>query len=358
MAETDMERKEQATPKRREEARKKGHVAKSRDLSSALLIMAGLGAFYLFSPTMMTGFAGLMRDLLSNSGGIDLTANNFNSFILNITYRSLLFTSPIFILLSIVAISSNIIQTGFLISSQPIMPDFSKINPVEGFGRLFKKDSIVELVKITLKIFLVSYVVYVIVKGEVSALLEMADLDVGQIIYRFGKITLRVSLWAGFLMFVISVFDYLIKRWEYEKALMMTREEIREEYRETEGDPLIRSRVRSIQKTMARKRMMAELPKADVVITNPTHIAVALSYDSKKMSAPKVIAKGAGILAERIKELSKECGIPLVEDKPLAQALYKVVDLGEEIPSHLYKAVAEILAYVYRLKPKNFGING
>lgn len=357
MAEEDLERREQATPKRREEARKKGHVAKSRDLSSAAIIMAGLGAFYLFSPAMINGFTELTKDLFSNSGSINLTSNNFHTLMLNITYRSFLFTSPIFILLSVVAISSNIMQTGFLISLNPITPDFSKIDPSEGFRRLFKRESIFELIKIILKLLLIGYVAYVIVKGEIRSLFEMADLDLEQIIYRFGRITLKVSFWAGILILVISLFDYLLKRWEYEKGLMMTREEIREEYRETEGDPAIRSRVRSIQRTMARKRMMAELPKADVVITNPTHIAVALVYDSKEMSAPKVIAKGAGILADRIKELSKKYRIPIVEDKPLAQTLYKIADIGDEIPSHLYKAVAEILAYVYRFKSKSLGIN-
>ena len=356
MAGEGLERREQATPKRREEARKKGQVAKSRDLSAALIIMASIGALYLLTPGIKSGLTGLMRELLSGSGSINLTPNNFHSLMLHITYRSLLFLSPLFVVLSVAAISSNVLQTGFLISAKPVTPDFSKTNLVEGFGRLFRKESLFESIKITLKIMLVGYVAYVILKGELPGLLEMGDLDINQTIYRFGRVTYRVSLWSGILILIISIFDYAMKRWEFEKSLMMTREELREESRETEGDPLIRSRIRSIQRTMARKRMMAELPKADVVITNPTHIAVALLYEPKKMSAPKVIAKGSGILAERIKEIAKEYRIPLVEDKPLAQALYKVVNIGEEIPSNLYKAAAEILAYVYRLKPKNHGI--
>lgn len=356
MAAEGLERREQATPKRREEARKKGQVAKSRDLSSALIIMASIGALYFLTPGIKSGLTGLMKELFTGSGSINLTPNNFHSFMLNITYRSLLFLSPLFAILSVAAISSNVLQTGFLISAKPVTPDFTKINLVEGFGKIIRKESLFEFIKITLKIMLVGYVAYVILKGEIPGILETGDLDVNQTIYRFGRVTLRVSLWSGILILIISVFDYATKRWEFEKSLMMTREEIREESRETEGDPLIRSRIRSIQRTMARKRMMSELPKADVVITNPTHLAVALLYEPKKMAAPKVIAKGSGILADRIREMAKEYRIPLVEDKPLAQALYKVVNLGDEIPSNLYKAAAEILAYVYKLKPKNRGI--
>ena len=356
MASEGLERREPATPKRREEAKKKGQVAKSRDLSSALIIMASIGALYLLTPGIKSGLTGLMRELLSDSGSINLTPNNFHSFMLNVTYRSLLLMSPLFAVLSIAAISSNVLQTGFLISAKPVTPDFSKINLVGGFGKLFRKESLFEFIKITLKIVLVGYVAYVILKGEIPGILETGDLDVNQTIYRFGRVTLRAVLWSGIVILIISAFDYAIKRWEHEKSLMMTREEIREENRETEGDPLIKSRIRAIQKSMARKRMMSDLPKADVVITNPTHLAVALIYEPKKMAAPKVIAKGSGILAERIKEMAKEYRIPLVEDKPLAQALYKVVNIGDEIPSNLYKAAAEILAYVYRLKPKNRGV--
>jgi flagellar biosynthetic protein FlhB len=207
-----------------------------------------------------------------------------------------------------------------------------------------------------MKLCIVGYVAYVTVKGEIDGLPSLMDRSIGDITVYIGEISFRIILRTSWVLVVLAVLDYAYQRWEHEKGLKMSRQEIKDEFRQTEGDPLIKARIKRIQREMARKRMMAKVPKADVVITNPDHIAVALEYDQMKMSAPVVVAKGAGFLAERIKELARQNNVPVIENKPLAQVLYKMVRVEEVIPENLYRAVAEVLAYIYGLKEKRVAV--
>jgi flagellar biosynthetic protein FlhB len=207
-----------------------------------------------------------------------------------------------------------------------------------------------------MKLFIVSYVAYVTVKGEIDGLPSLMDRSIGDITVYMGEISFKIILRTSWVLLVLAVLDYVYQRWEYEKGLKMSRQEIKDEFRQTEGDPLIKARIKRIQREMARKRMMAKVPKADVVITNPDHIAVALEYNQLKMSAPVVIAKGAGFIAERIRELARQNNVPVIENKPLAQVLYKMVKVEQVIPENLYRAVAEVLAYVYGLKERRVAV--
>jgi flagellar biosynthetic protein FlhB len=252
-----------------------------------------------------------------------------------------------------VAILSNYVQVGFPFSWESVHPDLGKLNPLKGLSRLFSKQSGVELVKALFKCLIIGGVAFSTIRNELLPILTLLDQPVDSI---FGYAA-RTCFWLFFktalVIFALAALDYIFQRWSFEKSLRMTKQEIKEEFKQTEGDPLIKSRIRSIQRDMARKRMMAEVPKADVIITNPSHLAVALYYKVHEMKAPKVLAKGAGLIAEKIKEIGKAHKIPIMENKPLAQVLYKTIGLGETIPSALYQAVAEILAYVYRIRTKN-----
>jgi flagellar biosynthetic protein FlhB len=243
-----------------------------------------------------------------------------------------------------------------MFSSESITPKFSKVDPIKGFQRLFSLRSIVELIKNIFKICIISMVAYLVIKGELANMILLMDQGISGIMTYLGRICFKIILSTAVVLVILAILDYIYQRWEYEKSLRMTKQEIKDEYKNTEGDPLIKSRIRRLQREMAKKRMMAEVPKADVIITNPTHLAIAVKYDPENMMAPKVVAKGANIIAEKIREIARENDVMIVEDKPLARVLYKIVDVNHFIPEDLYRAVAEVLAFVYEQKKiKIFG---
>jgi len=223
---------------------------------------------------------------------------------------------------------------------------------IKGLSQLFNKQALVELLKSLLKILIVGWIAYSTIKGEWPNILLLFGQEVGNIFHFVASLSLRLILRTGLVMLVLALLDYFYQRWSYEKNLRMSRQEIKEEAKQMEGDPIIKARIRTVQRQLARQRMMAEVPKADVIITNPTHLAIALVYESQRMEAPQVVAKGAGFIAQKIVEIGRNHQIPVIENKPLAQILYKTVDLGKTIPSSLYRAVADILAYVYKIKGK------
>lgn len=346
------ERTEQATPRRREEARKRGQVPKSREISSVMVLLAGGSVLFFLGSVMVRQISELTIQYLGQVGSLSLTPDNIHGLNLRVIQSILIILAPVLITVLVISILSHYIQSGPVLATETIKPEWSKISPLKGFSRIFSKQSLVELLKSIFKILIIGGVAYSLIKKEISPILLLTGQDPNATLQYLRSISWSLLLKVGLVMLALAGADYLFQRWSYEKNLRMTKQEVKEEMKSTEGDPLIKSRIRSIQRQLARRRMMADVPKADVIITNPTHLAVALRYQMKEMEAPKVVAKGAGLIAERIIKIGREHQIPLIENKPLAQALYRSVEIGQMIPSSLYQVVADILAYVYRIKNK------
>jgi flagellar biosynthetic protein FlhB len=346
----DQERTEEATPKRREEAREQGQVAKSRDLASVAILSACLLYFYFGADSFMHQLMDFMKNSFTELGHNSVTAENVQSILFITGFKMLFLMAPLMLTICVAAILANVAQVGFKISPKAIEPKFSKIDPVKGFGRLFSRQSLVELLKSTLKMCIVGFVAYLTVKKELTEIIPLVNQNTWTIVSYIAKTSFKILMTTCWVLIILAIMDYLYQKWEYEKNMKMSRQEVKDENKQTEGDPIIKARIRRLQREMARKRMMANVPKADVIITNPTHLAIALKYEQDSMMAPTVIAKGAGYVAEKIRELARENGVPIIENKPLAQVLYKMVEVSGSIPDSLYKAVAEILAYVYSLK--------
>ncbi len=344
------ERTERATPRRREKAREEGRVARSNELNSAVILTLGITTLYFLGPVLVNRLQLFMKYIFSEapnmSGDIDSMIALFQSNILNF----FLLLGPILVLIGIIAYAINVLQVGMMFSTKSLEPKLDKLNIVNGLKRLFSVRSMVELIRDIIKLTLIATIAYFAIKAELPVFYNMSDNTVGALAAVMGKTSLMISLKIGLVLLILALFDYAFQKYDFEKSIRMTKQEIREENKDTEGSPEVKSRIKRIQREMSRKRMMQEIPKADVVITNPTHLAIAIKYDQEEMSAPMVIAKGERLLAEKIKEIAKEAGVPIVENKPLARALYEMCDIGSTVPSKLYRAVAEVLAYVYRLK--------
>ena len=355
MAEESFEDKtEKATPKKREETRKKGEVAKSRELPSVAVLLASLITLTIFASYMYSHMQTIMRGSFSLPILKDLNIPDFMVFAHNMITLFIITISPLLVAIFITAVLSNIMQVGFMLSGESIKPKLSKLDPIKGLGRLFSKQSFMELFKSLLKLATVGGVAYLTVRAEMKNVHLLGDMELNPIIAYILLTIFKIFIRCTLAMIFLVVIDYAFQRWEFENKLKMSKKEIKDEFKRTEGDPLVKSRIRSIQMQMAKKRMMQEVPKADVVITNPTNLAVALRYDSSVMAAPKLLAKGAGKIAKRIRELAEKYDIPVVENKELAQSLYSMVEVNQEIPPNLYEAVAEVLAYIYKLKG-NYG---
>ena len=349
----DPRRTEPATPKRRKKAREEGQVARSIELTNAAIFLAIIGNMLLFGNFTFRHLFDIIQEYFSNWILMDLNPTN-SYFLLQLTMRKfLLIIAPWLIITCLVGLAINFFQVGWMLTWKPVIPKFSKINPIKGFSRFFSKDMLISLGKSLVKIIIVAIILYFTIKNDYPKIVMLMDKSPYDILLYISKITLKIFL-KIFLLFLVplGILDFIYQKHEYEENLKMTKEEVKDEMRQAEGDPEVKKKIRSKQLEIARRRMMREVPKADVIITNPTHLAIALQYDRLTMPAPKVIAKGAGLIAERIKEIARENDIPIVENKPLAQTLYKIVELGDFIPENLYKAVAEVLAYVYRLKGK------
>ena len=349
--ESFQDKTEPATPRKKEESRKKGQVAKSRELSSVAVLSAGVLYLYFGSMHMMEYLAKCVRSGFKTAYLYTDNIQDLISLAVSSIEKFIWIALPIMIVTMMIALAINVLQTGFLFSVETLSPKVSKINPLEGAKRIFSRQSLVELAKSILKLIIVGSVAFSTLKNELNHMIPLLYQEKNQIFSVLGQSAFKVTIRCCVILAVLAILDFLYQRWDHEQKLKMTKQEVKDEYKLTEGDPMVKSRIRSIQREMARRRMMEEVPKADVVITNPTHLAVALRYDQKNMPAPRIVAKGANMIAERIKNLAREHEIPVVEDKPLAQNLYKL-EIGEEIPTQFYQAVAEILAYVYGLRRK------
>ena len=348
------EKTEQPTPKRLQEARKKGQVAQSREVSSALILLTSLGVFFFTGSWMFWSLSEFMQGIFQNLGTFRMhNVSNVSAFLLEIFEQIFLILLPLMLVIFVVGIAANVFQFGFLFTSKPLIPDFSKLDPVKGMKKFISLKSLVELVKSIFKIFAVGSIAFLTLKGELETIPSLIQMSVAEILLFIGRVSFEMCLYVCLFLIVLGVVDYVYQRWQHEKDMKMTKQEVKDESRQTEGDPAVKSRIRKAQMEIAQRRMMQAVPDADVVITNPTRLAIALKFDAKEMIAPQVIAKGAGFIAERIKEIAKENQIPLVEHKPVAQTLFKLAEVGDFIPAELYRAIAEILAYVYRLKGMN-----
>ncbi|MCL5256766.1 MAG: flagellar biosynthesis protein FlhB [Chloroflexi bacterium] len=349
------EKTEEATPRRKQEARKKGQVAKSVEVNSALVLLGGLLILQFFGPGMYDQLAQMMKDSLQNLAKGDFTVAGIqhSGIVLCLSFAKIM--APVFAVAAMIGVVSNVAQMGFVFSTDLIKPKFSRINPVQGFSRMFSKRSMVELLKGLAKIAIVALVAYMVLQEKAPLMVEFTRMEPSTALRTLGSIGLELSLKCAAAIFVLAIADYVFQRREFVKNLRMTRQEVREEMKQSEGSPELKSRIRHVQRQMANRRMMQSVPTADVVITNPTHLAVALKYDAKTMRSPKVVAKGERLMAERIKQVARDNHVPLVENKPLAQALYKAVEIGTEIPAHLFHAVAEVLAFIYGLRGRVHG---
>jgi len=344
----DQERTEKPSQKRRDEARQKGQTARSQDASSAAILLSCLAFFYFYAPVMMSKINGMMRESFRTAGEFDINAGSVSLLSSQTIGQIMGILFPLFVLVVAIAIVINLVQTGFIFSFEAIQPKLSKIDPIKGFTRLFSLRSLVELTKNIAKISVVAVVVYLTIRGELDTVIMLSSRPPGGILIDIAKTSVAILFKTCWVLVAIAILDYAYQRWEFEKNLKMSKQEVKDEHKQTEGDPLVKARIRRLQRERARHRMMAKVPQADVVVTNPTHLAIALKYDQESMSAPTVVAKGAGHIAAKIKEIARDNGIPLVENKPLAQVLNKMVDVDQTIPPLLYKAVAEVLAYVYQ----------
>ncbi|MBE9546714.1 MAG: flagellar biosynthesis protein FlhB [Proteobacteria bacterium] len=346
----DQEKTEQPTPKRREEAKKKGQVAKSQEVASATILLVCLIFFYFNATGMFEQVLDMMRWMFLESGSMTVNSANIQALMVGFIYRMFVLLFPLFMIVVAAGMIANFLQVGFMFSTESIQPKLSKIDPIKGFQKFFSLKTLVELVKNIFKISIVGFIAYLVIKGEIRGLFPLMEQSVWGILSFIGRVVFKIVFVTCLALIVLAILDYVYQKWEHEKELKMSKQEVKDEFKQTEGDPLVKARIRRLQREAARHRMMANVPTADVVITNPTHIAVALKYDQAEMFAPKVVAKGRGFIAERIKEIARENGVTIVENKPVAQVLYKIVDVDEMIPENLYRAVAEILAYVYGLK--------
>jgi len=344
------ERTEAPTPRRRAEARKKGQIAKSPEINTAFILLLGFFLLQTTGPRLFSGMAMLTRDFLSHLDRPDITMTALSHGGLGLLWMLARDVGPLILGILLAGVLANVIQVGFFLSLQPLVPDPQRINPVSGFQRMFSKRGLEELVKSGAKVGIVGIIAFQAVWGHIGTVAMLSQMPLLAGLRAMANIGLNVGLRAGAAILVLAVADYLFQRYEMEQNLRMSRQEIMEELRSTQGSPQMKARIRAQQRHMAMQRMMQEVPKADVVITNPTHYAVAIGYDAQSMRAPKVLAKGQRLVAERIREVARQHNVPVLENKPLARSLFRLSQVGQEIPFSLYQAVAEVLAFVYSLK--------
>ena len=338
-----------ASPKKIQDARDKGNVAKSSDLNSAATLFVSLLVLWIAGPAAIRQLASITRFYFTDAHiimneGADLQA---------VVYQALVFMLPVIAPLMLVLLAAgvtvNIAQFGFIFSSQAITPRLDRINPISGFRRFVSLRSFVELIKSLVKLSVIGYIAWLTLRDRGPEILSLMHLSVSEASAAVWSLLMLLWFRIALAMLAIGIFDFAFQRWQHRRDLMMTQQEVRDELKQLEGDPRIKQRVRQIQRQMAMQRMMAEVPEADVVITNPTTYAVALRYDSANMDAPTMTAKGIRRMAERIRDIATESNVPILERPELAQSLYKTIEVGQTVPEELFRAVAEVLAFVYEI---------
>ncbi len=345
------EKSQDPTPHRRQQAREQGQVVHSQDLAAAALLTVGLFLLLTMSGPVIEFFENFLRTQLSDAW-LSVDRETVTVFFWASGWELAKAMLPVLGLLLLAAILAHLFQVGFIFLPEKMLPDFARVSPLAGMKRIFSMASAVQMVFGCFKIAIVAAVAYSSLADRQAELLALAGLDLPQIAGFLAEILLWTSIKVCIALFLLALFDYLYQYWRQEQSLKMTSQEVREEMKNLQGNPEIISRRRNVQRQLAMNRLKSAVPKADVVITNPTELAIAIQYDMETMAAPIIVAKGAGVIAAQIRRLALENGVPIVEKKPLAQALYKEVELNHPIPDKMYAAVAEVLAYVYQLKGK------
>lgn len=352
------EKTEPATQKKLTDARKEGKVARSKELSSAFGLIVLFLCLKVFVSYVGGKFLGMfdliygnMPDFVKMNEGT-MSAQAASSLITQVILQMLLTMLPFLVFGFAVALLVSVVQVGWTVSAKPMKPELSKFNPINGFKRMFSKDSLFELVKSIFKVGIIVYIAYTSIRDNESKLFVLYDISLKQAVALVGNFVIDVGFKISLVYLVIGIADFVYQKMKFKDDMKMTKQEVKDEYKNTEGDPQIKGRQRRKMQEVSQKRMMQDVPKADVVITNPTHLAVAIQYDADHSPAPVVIAKGADYVAQKIKEVAKDNQIEIVENKPLARMLYANVDIGAQIPPELYQAVAEVLVFVYKAKNK------
>ncbi len=342
------DKSEKPTGKRIRDTRKQGKVARSRELGTAITCLGGALAIYFSTGVIFQHMQLVTRELWGHGFESALEGNLTQTLFLQLGQHFFVMIAPTAVVILTLALATDIIQIGgFLVAWDALTPKLTNLNPLSGFKKLFSPRSLVELAKSLLKLLVIILVVYPILKEEQASLLPLIETPITDTIALLGQLALKILVRSSLAMLILSIFDFAYQRWQHTRDLMMTKQEVKEEHKQSEGNPQIKARIRSLQRSMARRRMMAKVPKATVVITNPTHYAVALEYH-KGLEAPKVLAKGQNLVAQRIIKVARKHRVPVVPNPPLARALYKHVELDGQIPITLYRAVAKVLAFIYQ----------
>lgn len=343
------EKTEKATPKKREDERRKGKVAKSQEVNTALLLLSTFIVLSIFGGAMKESMTTLYRQSFTEFIHWDLTEKSIHHIFVSASIEVVKMLAPIVLIVIVAGLASNLLQVGFLFTSEPLKFDLKKIDPIQGAKRIFSIRALVELLKSLLKIIFIAGVTFTIIWMYKDEMMMTAFKDVTGSLSFFGKTVTIMGIAASIALLILSIFDYAYQRYDYEKNMRMSKQDIKDEHKNIEGDPLIKSKIKEKQRQIATRRMMSEVPSADVVITNPTHYAIAIKYDETTASAPYIVAKGTDQIALKIKEIAKKHDVVTVENRQLARSMYDQIEIGDQIPESFYQAVAEILAYVYQL---------
>lgn len=346
------ERTEKATPRRRQKAREEGQVAKSRELTSAITLFSAMLVFNVLMGMVFFGLKGLMKESLTFKYGYQINEENIIPLLAHYFFYNIQVVAPFLGVIAVIGALASFMQVGAFFNTKVLKPKFSHIDPLKGFKRMFSMRTFVELLKSLLNMVVIAITSYLVIRQDWDILLELPHMHLEEAAMIVGGVIFKLGMTVSILLLGLGLADFLYQRWEYEKSIRMSKQEIKQEYKDVEGDPIIVGKRRERMRQLAMNRMIQAVPHADVIITNPTHIAVAIQYDVDTMEAPVVLAIGEDKVAERIREVAKEHSIEIVENKPLARALYETAEVGQIIPVDLYQAVAEVLAFVYRLQKR------
>lgn len=344
------EKTEKPTSKRKKKARDEGGVAKSQDLNSAVVLYSGFIGLIFTGGWILNRMLSLMRQVYLHLDEFLLDLSTIQNHMTNVLLWLITTLSPLMIILMVTALAINLLQVGFLWTTKPMQPKLSKLNPTKGFKNVFSQKSLVKLFQNIFKLFFIGFIAYTVVKLRWPQFIPLMDASVGQIFLFLVRTVMEVGLWTLSALLLLGIIDYIYQKFKTTEDMKMTKQEVKDERKMSEGDPKVKAKIRQTQFQIAFNAMIRELPNSDVVVTNPIHVAIALKYSPEEMSAPIVVGKGLRKLAERIKDIARENDIPIIENPPLARALYKNCEVGDEIPGQYFQDVAEILAQIYQLQ--------